>query len=169
VETVEASPDPFNITSPPIAPQWSQAVVWLRKKFPPSWLTDWITRNATHGLAMEETPPTDFDAAAVPHEEMVGSIEQPLLNPHHFLDDHLQLIFEMHQNLEDQLHNQSILNSRMDLLFNPYPVHRLRSVVRLATNCSFSLTTMKDTQVHHTSSFSFILFHRINYSQFCFC
>jgi hypothetical protein len=71
------------------------------------------------GLAMEETPPTYFDA--VPqflHEEMVGNTEQPLLNPHHFLDDHLQLIFEMRRNLEDQLHNQSILSSRMDLLFD---------------------------------------------------
>jgi hypothetical protein len=66
---------------------------------------------------MEETPPTNFDAGAVPHEEMVGKIEQPLLNPHCFLDDHLQLIFKMRQNLKNQLHNQSILNKRMDIMF----------------------------------------------------
>jgi hypothetical protein len=97
---------------------WSKVTAWLRKKFPHSWLTDWIARNTTHGLAMEEIPPTSFDADTTPHEDTVGKIEQPLLNPHHFLDDHLQLIFDMRRNLEDQLHNQSILNRHMDLLFD---------------------------------------------------
>jgi hypothetical protein len=34
------------------------------------------------------------------------------------LDDHLQLIFDMRQNLEEKLHNQRTLNQRMDLLFD---------------------------------------------------
>jgi hypothetical protein len=67
---------------------------------------------------MEKTPPIDFDAGVVPHEEMVGKIEQPVLNPHRFSDNHLQLIFEMRRNLENQLHNQSILNKCMDLMFD---------------------------------------------------
>jgi hypothetical protein len=45
----------------------------VEEEIPPNWLTYWITRNAIHELAMDETPPTYFDAASLPHEEMVGS------------------------------------------------------------------------------------------------
>jgi hypothetical protein len=56
----------------------------VEEEIPPSWLTDWIARNTTPGLAMEEIPPTTFDADTTPHEDTVGKIEQPLLNPHFF-------------------------------------------------------------------------------------
>jgi hypothetical protein len=102
----------------------------------------------------------NFDADAVPHEEMVGKIEQPLLNPHRFSNDHLQLIFEMRRNLEDQLHNQSILNKRMDLMFDSLSGAPDKKHCLLATKCSSSPTTMKDARVRHTSSFSLILFNR---------
>jgi hypothetical protein len=38
---------------------------------------------------MEEIPPIVFDADKTPHEDTEGKIEQPLLTPHRFLDDHL--------------------------------------------------------------------------------
>jgi hypothetical protein len=43
---------------------------------------------------MEETPPTEFDATTTHHEEIVVSIEKAFLNKQHFLDEHIQLIFE---------------------------------------------------------------------------
>jgi len=39
-------------------------------------------------------------------------------NPRGFLEDHLQLIFDMRRRMEDQTKNQRTLNQRMDLLFD---------------------------------------------------
>jgi hypothetical protein len=109
---------------------------------------------------MEETPPTEFDATTTQHEEIVVSVEKALLNPQHFLDDHLQLIFEMHRNMEDQLHNHIILSCRMDLLFNflsgaPAQKHYL------TCNQLFFFTYNNDGfRVLHTFSFSIIFFYK---------
>jgi hypothetical protein len=128
-------PEPFDNTNPSAHPTMAPGGCVVEEEIPPSWLKDWTTRNVptttevTHWLAMEETPPTDFDATTTQHEEMVGSVEQTSLNPHHFSDDHLQLIFEMHRNMEDQLHNQSILSRHMDLLFDSLSSAPPRSIV----------------------------------------
>jgi hypothetical protein len=81
----------------------------VEEEIPPSWLKNWTAWNV---------PSTEFDATTTQHEATVVSTKQVSLNPHCFSKDHLQLIFEMRRNLEDQLYNQSILSRRMDLMFD---------------------------------------------------
>jgi hypothetical protein len=116
METTTTMPEPIDNASPSAHPTMAPGGCVIEEEIPPSWLKDWPTRNVpattevAHWLAMEETPSTEFDAATTQHEATVVSTEQVSLNPHHFSEDHLQLIFEMRRNLEDQLHNQSILS-----------------------------------------------------------
>jgi hypothetical protein len=44
---------------------------------------------------MEGTPLDDFDVVPTLLVEAKGKIEHPTPNPHHFSNDHLQLIFDM--------------------------------------------------------------------------
>jgi hypothetical protein len=83
MQPLEAPPEPCIITRPQARPL-EQGDCMVEEEIPPSWLTDWIAQNTTPGLAMEEIPPTTFDADTTPHEDTVGKIEQPLLNPHRF-------------------------------------------------------------------------------------
>ena len=52
----------------------------------------------------------DFHIDKAPLIEADGKIEHAMPNPHPFLDDHLQLIFDMQRSLEDQTQNQCTLN-----------------------------------------------------------
>ena len=52
-----------------------QSGCMVEEEIPPSWLTDWIAYNTTHGMAMEEIPPTIFDADTSPHEDTKGKTE----------------------------------------------------------------------------------------------
>jgi hypothetical protein len=79
----------------------------VEEEIPPSWQ---VTQNTPNNAALEEAPPENAD------EDM--DLEQPLLTPHRFSDDHLQIIFDMRRTLDDQMHNQRILGQRMDLLFD---------------------------------------------------
>jgi hypothetical protein len=54
----------------------------VEEEIPPSWLIEWISQNATPGMAMDEIPPTTLDADTTLCAAMDGKIEQPLLNPH---------------------------------------------------------------------------------------
>jgi hypothetical protein len=93
------------------------------------------------------------------------STEQVSLNPRRFSEDHLQLIFEMHRNLADQLHNQSILNHRMDLLFDSLSSEPAQ---RRCLTCfqPFVFTYNHDgCRVRHTSSFLSIMFSGLDRNQ----
>jgi hypothetical protein len=46
----------------------------VEEEIPLSWMIDWIARNTTPRLTMEEIPPTNFDAKIYPHEDTVGKI-----------------------------------------------------------------------------------------------
>jgi hypothetical protein len=124
LETTTKIPYPFENAIPSAHPTLMPRGCVVKEEIPPSWLKLWTTRNVPatieiiHWLFMEETPPIEFDAATTQHEVMVVSVEQASLNPDHFSNDRLQIIFEMCRNLENQLHNQSILSRRIDLLFN---------------------------------------------------
>jgi hypothetical protein len=117
LQPLEAPLEPSIITRPQARPL-EQGSCLVEEEIPPSWLAEWIARNSSPGLNMEETPPTDFDMDTTPLADADGKIEQPMPNPHRFSDDHLQLIFDMRRSLEDQTQNQRTLSRRMDLLFD---------------------------------------------------
>jgi hypothetical protein len=156
LQPLEAPPEPCIITRPQARPL-EQGSCMVEEEIPPSWLTEWIARNTTPGLDMEEIPPTAFDMDTTPHADTDGKIEQPLPNPHHFSDDHLQLIFDMRRSLEDQTHNQSILSRRMDLLFDSLSDVPEKTRCRPADKGSSSPTTLMDARVCQISSFSLFL------------
>jgi hypothetical protein len=45
-------------------------------------------------------------------------VERPLLYANRLSEEHLQLIFEIQQKQDDQLHSQCILGQRLDILFD---------------------------------------------------
>jgi hypothetical protein len=69
-------------------------------------------------IVEEEIPPSrqveDHSTSAGEETE----VETPLLSPNRLSDEHLQIIFEMRQKQDDQLHIQRILGQRMDILFD---------------------------------------------------
>jgi hypothetical protein len=166
METTTAIPEPFDNANPSAHPTMAPGGCVVEEEIPPSWMKYWTTRNVpattevTHWLAMEETPPTEFDATTTQHEATIVSIEQALLNPHRFSDDHLQLIFEMHGTWRTNSTIRASSVTAWTSCSTPCPVHLPRSVVRLATNCLSSLTTMMEAWVRRTFSFSSILFYR---------
>jgi hypothetical protein len=103
-------------------------------------------------MAMDEIPPTTLDADTTLRAAMDGKIEQPLLNPHCLSDDQLQLIFDMRQNLEEQLHNQRTLSRHMDLMFDA--LAGAPEKTRCPTCGQRFVFTFKamEARVHHTSS-----------------
>jgi hypothetical protein len=74
----------------------------VEEEIPSSSLVEWIARNSTPGLEMEEPPPTDFDMDTTLLLNADGTIENYMPNPHRFLEDHLQLIFDMRRSMEDE-------------------------------------------------------------------
>jgi hypothetical protein len=47
----------------------------VEEEIPPSWLIEWIARNTTPGMDMEETPPMTFDMDTTPLTDTYGKIE----------------------------------------------------------------------------------------------
>jgi hypothetical protein len=74
----------------------------VEEEIPPSW--------------QMENQSTTMDADLEMDVELME--EPPQLTPLQLSDEHLQLIFEMRQKLDDQAHIQRILGQRMDLLFD---------------------------------------------------
>ena len=65
-------------------------------------------------MVEEEIPPS---RQVEDHTTSVGEdteAETPLLSPNRLSDEHLQIIFEIQQKQDDQLHIQRILNQRME-------------------------------------------------------
>jgi hypothetical protein len=69
METTTKIADPIGNANPSAHPTMAQGGCVIEEEIPPSWLKEWPTRNVlatievSHWLAMEETPPTEFDAA----------------------------------------------------------------------------------------------------------
>jgi hypothetical protein len=74
----------------------------VEEEIPPSWKM--------------EIPSTTTDADLEMDAELME--EPPPPTPLRLPDEHLQLIFELRQKLDDQAHIQRILGQRMDLLFD---------------------------------------------------
>jgi hypothetical protein len=83
MQILEALLEPYMITCPHARPLEQGGTV-VEEEIPPSWLTYWIAQNKTPRLENEEIPSGGFDGDTTPHEDMVGKIEHPLINPHHF-------------------------------------------------------------------------------------
>jgi len=69
-------------------------------------------------MVEEEIPPS---WQVKEHMMNVGEdkeVERALLYANRLSEEHLQLIFEIRQKQDDQLHSQRILGQRLDILFN---------------------------------------------------
>jgi hypothetical protein len=77
----------------------------VEEEIPPSWQV--------------ATPTTTMDAVDADLEMDADLMEEPPPpTPIRLPDEHLQLIFELRQKMDDQAHIQQILGQRMDLLFD---------------------------------------------------
>jgi hypothetical protein len=104
------------------------AVVWWRRKS--LHRQDDFMQGATPNFSgpHNEAPRIDWDEFWGKEEthlkQHIGEPAHPALVCHDFpshyrlIEDHLNLIFEMRQDMDDQLHNQHALDRRLDMLFD---------------------------------------------------
>jgi hypothetical protein len=100
--------DPYFLAPPVVKPgdkYYGDGSCKVEEEIPPSWQLDNIT-----GTGM------DFNTEA---DKEIGKEEED--QPHHFsnhlVEEHLQILFEIRQKQEDQVHSQNVINQRMNIMF----------------------------------------------------
>jgi hypothetical protein len=102
------SPSSYQPLSPPIVkpgdPYYDDESCQVEEEIPPSW-------------QLENKAGTDKEINAEGDE--MGKEEEALPQQfaNHLVEEHIELLFEIRQKQDDQVHSQSVLSQRMDILF----------------------------------------------------